>query len=285
MRKTAVALTLIATLLITIAAVIYSVKLAQANPYRYIDKWIPPPADAIPVIISVSSPEKKAIYYMNDVTVAFTVITQGTSINTISDIHFAASWLQDNVTVSTQGSHSSASYNETFHDMPNGNYSIVITANGRGYYVDSTKIDYFDGTMYHFGMTTTSIINFTVATPPEVSILSPKNETYGSSEVPLNLAADKSFSKISIVLDHQDNITINGNATLIGLTDGVHNVTVYTWDIAGNIISSETVTFTVDVPESFPTIFVSAVSAALVTTVAAGLLFYYKKRRRQVEQA
>ena len=279
MRKAAAAITFTMALLITIAAGACSFNLAQANPYRYIDKWVAPPADAIPLIISVSSPEKKAIYYMNDFTVAFTVITKGTSISAISDIHFAASWLQDNVAVPTQGLHTSASYNETFHDMPNGNYSIVIIASGSGSYVDPTRVDYFDGTMYHFTMTTTSIVNFTVATPLEVSILSPKNEPYGSSEVPLNLAVDKSFMKISYVLDYQDNITINGNVTLAGLTNGMHNVTVYAWDAAGKVGSSETITFTIAAPESFPAVFVSAISIASVATVGAGLLLYYKKRR------
>jgi hypothetical protein len=277
-KKALLTIAFLSVLLLSAVAGTQFADLGQANPYRYIDKWGPPPADAIPLIISLSSPEKKATYNVNDVTVAFTVTTQGTSVST-SNIHFAASWLQDNVTIPTQGLHNSASYNETFHDMPNGNYSIVIIAIGSGSYVDPTRIDYFDGTRYHFEMTTMSIINFTIATPLEVSVLSPKNETYGSSEVPLNLAVDKSFVKISYALDYQDNITINGNATLTGLTNGAHNLRVYALDTAGNVGSSETVTFNVDAPEPLPTIFVPAVSIALVATVGAGLLLYYKKRR------
>jgi hypothetical protein len=160
--------------------------------------------------------------------------------------------------------------------LPDGEYSVVITAWGGGGYAEGL-------TAYSFGMTTISVINFTIATPPEVSVLSPKNETYASSDVPLKLAVDKSFSRISYVLDYQDNITINGNVTLTGLSDGVHNVTVHVWDAAGNIGSSETVIFIVDTPESFLAVSVSVVSVASVVTVGAGLLLYRKKRRREAE--
>jgi hypothetical protein len=300
MRKTAVALTLIATLLITIAAGVSSVKLAQANPYLY-HEHVSPPAGSIPLVISILSPRNGDLLNVRAVTLAFDVKTEGTSLSTISAIYFEASWLQEKVTVYEQNTYSPAfpsfcSYNETFGNIPDGNYTIAITARGGGGYAEGL-------TAYSFDMTTTSIVPFIILTSPEVSILSPLpevstlyplpevsilsplNETLSSSEIALNFSVNKSFSKISYVLDDQDNMTINGNVTLTGLTDGVHNVTVYAWDAAGNIGSSETVTFIIDVPESFPTIFVSAVSVALVTTVTAGLLFYYKKRRREAEQA
>lgn len=282
MRKLAIAF--ISLLLFTATFWTYSVKLTQANPYRYIDRWGPPPADAIPLVISVSSPEKKSMYLVNDVTIAFTVTTQDTSIYAISDIHFTASWLQDKVTIPIQGLHKSASYNETFHDMANGNYSISFTAIGSGSYIDTTRIDYYDGTVHHYEMTTVSTITFTVAAPLEVSILSPKNELYGSSEVPLTLAIDKPFVKISYVLDYQDNIAINGNATITDLTNGVHNLTVYASDAAGIVCSSETVTFNVGVPEPDPTVLILAVSIALAVTVIAGLILHYMKRRSEGEQ-
>ena len=45
---------------------------------------------------------------------------------------------------------------------------------------------------------------------------------------------------------------------------------------AGNVGSSETVYFTVDVPESFPVVPVIAVVAVVV---GVGLLVYFKKRK------
>ena len=281
MRKTAATLTLITAFLITAAAGVYFVKLAQANPYMY-HEHVSPPAGSIPLATSVLSPKNNAICNVSAVTLAFDIKTEGTSLNTIYAIYFEASWLQENVTVYKQNTYSPAfpsfwSYNETFWNMPDGNYSVVITARGGGGYAEGL-------TAYSFDMTTNSIVNFTISTSPIVSILSPLSQTYSSSEIALNFDVNKSFSKISYMLDYQDNMTINGNATLTGLTDGVHNVTVYAWDAAGNIGSSETITFTIAAPESFPAIFVSAVSVVSVAIVGAGLLLYYKKRRREAEQ-
>jgi hypothetical protein len=281
-KKALLTIAFLSVLLLSAVAGTQFVDLGQANPYMYYE-YVSPPAGAIPLVISVSSPKNNAVYRVNDIVLAFNVSTQGTSLNSIYGIYFKANWMQDNVTVYKQNSQSPEfptfwSYDETFWDMPDGEYSVVITAWGGGGYAEGM-------TAYSFDMTSISVANFTIATPPEVSILSPLNETYDSSEVPLNLAVDKSFSKISYVLDYQNNMTIDGNATLTGLSNGVHNVTLYAWDAAGNIGSSETVTFIVAAPESFPAMFVSAVSVASVVTVGAGLLLYRKKRRREAEQA
>jgi hypothetical protein len=75
-------------------------------------------------------------------------------------------------------------------------------------------------------------------------------------------------------------VTINGNTTLTDLPNGDHNVTIYATDEFGNIGASETVYFSVEVPEPFPTLQVVAVSVAIVAVVAIGLLIYFKKRRR-----
>jgi len=102
-------------------------------------------------------------------------------------------------------------------------------------------------------MTTISVVNFTISTPPEVSILSPLNKTYDSSAVQLNFTVSKEPSLIEYSLDGQENSTFYGNTTLTGLANGDHNVTVYAIDEFGNTGASETVYFNVDVPEPFPT--------------------------------
>jgi len=279
MRKTVAAV--IITLLITAAAGTLFVRLGNANPYLY-HEHVLPPAGSIPLAISILSPNNNAIFNVSAVTLAFDLKTEGTNLHTIYSVYFEASWLQENVAVYKQNTYSPEfpsfwSYNETFRNLSDGNYSIVITAHGGGGYAEGL-------TAYSFDMTTTSVINFTISPPPRVSILSPLNETYNSSEIALNFAVNKSFSKISFVLDDKNNVTINENATLNGLTNGIHNVTVYVCDAMGNIGPSETVTFTVDVPEPFPAAFVSAISAASVATVGTSLLLYRKKRIRKVEQ-
>jgi len=85
-------------------------------------------------------------------------------------------------------------------------------------------------------------------------------------------------------LDGQDNVTVSGNTTLTELMNGLHNVTVYALDEFENIGVSETVYFTVDVPEPqpapFPTILVVTVSLLSVAIAGIGLVFYFKKRKR-----
>jgi hypothetical protein len=111
--------------------------------------------------------------------------------------------------------------------------------------------------------------------PPKIVFSSPKNLTYDSSDVSVNFTVDELFSKCSYSLDGQDNVTIEGNITLAGLLDGEHSLKLFAIDSAGNIGSSETKYFTVDVPEPFPVVPVISV----VAVVAVGLLLYFKKRK------
>ncbi|MBT0159083.1 hypothetical protein G4O51_03765 [Candidatus Bathyarchaeota archaeon A05DMB-2] len=271
--------------LIAITEVVF-VRLAQANPYtRYDVKHVSPPEGAIPLVISVLSPNDNAVYNVNDIALTFTVSAHNTDIKAISNVSFTASWLQEKTVVYNYNpvSPDFCSYNETFWDLPDGEYSIVITAIGDGSYVEE-RVPYIEGTIYHFDMITVAVVNFTIATSPKVSILSPKNETYSSLAVPLNFTVNKLFSKISYVLDYRENITIGGNVTLTSLSNGVHNITVYAWDAAGNGGSSETVTFTVAGSESFSAMFVPAVSVASLAAVVVGLLIYRRKHRQVVPQ-
>jgi hypothetical protein len=128
-------------------------------------------------------------------------------------------------------------------------------------------------------------------TPPTILILSPtKNESFEvtnitSFEVPLNFTVDEA-SQLSFSLDGQLNTTITGNNSLTGLPVGLHNVTVYAWDSAGNVGASKTVNFTITVrleskPESEPSIVLPlAASTVSIAVVAGGVLVYWKKRKR-----
>ena len=117
--------------------------------------------------------------------------------------------------------------------------------------------------------------------PPRISISSPGNEVYNGTNVPLILSIYEPASSMSYSLDGQDNVTVAGNATLSGLPNGFHNLTVYVTDGSGNTGVSEVVYFNVDAPEPFPTTLVAASSIASVAVVGVGLLVYFRKRRRQ----
>jgi hypothetical protein len=125
-------------------------------------------------------------------------------------------------------------------------------------------------------------VNFTVidVVPPKVSILSiEKDKRYDSSNLVLNFTINEEYSKTTYVLDNQHNVSTVGNLTLTGLSNGEHNVTVYSTDYAGNVGASETINFTVAVPFSILPI-VAVFTVALV--VVAGLLVYHKKHNKDL---
>lgn len=79
-------------------------------------------------------------------------------------------------------------------------------------------------------------------------------------------------------LDGKGNVTVAGNTTLTGLSNGEHNVTVYANDTFGNVYSSQTITFTVAKPSPNISFAVTGVAAAVVV-VCGGLMVYFKKRK------
>ena len=151
--------------------------------------------------------------------------------------------------------------NTTLTGLIDGSHSLVIYAND---------------TVGNMGASLTVI--FTIATPPKISILSPLNQTYTESNVPLIFTLDKPVNCTCCSLDGLDNVTIAGNTTLGELLNGSHNLTVYIIDRSGNTGASEKIYFTVEVPEPFPTTLVIS-SVITVAVVGIGLLVYFKLRK------
>ena len=153
-------------------------------------------------------------------------------------------------------------FNTTLEGLSEGSHCLAV-------YAEDTFGNKGASTTIHFAVDTT---------PPAVSILSIQNRTYDSAAVSLTFAVNESAVKIEYSLDGQSNITINGNSTLTGLPNGVHNVTVYAWDAAGNVGVSQTVSFSVDIQEPCPTTLAAASASAIA--VSMSLLVYLKKRKR-----
>jgi len=146
----------------------------------------------------------------------------------------------------------------------------------------------------HIKPSYTDTVYFSIdLTPPNVTILSPENQTYTianitEASIPLRFTVDENVSQVILNLDEQNDTAIDGNTTLTGLSVGSHNVTVKAVDFAGRVGASETVNFTVaqpePEPESLPVLPMVAVgSAATVALVTAGLLLY-SKRHREVNE-
>jgi parallel beta-helix repeat protein len=81
-------------------------------------------------------------------------------------------------------------------------------------------------------------------TPPNLSIISPEKTTYVTSNVFLTVAVDKPASWMGYSLDGQTYVTISGNTTLTGLSEGAHSLTFYL-SYSGKEYSSSVI-FTVD---------------------------------------
>ena len=123
---------------------------------------------------------------------------------------------------------------------------------------------------------------------PELVVLSLKqHETYTTGDLPLDFAVSTPVSWVGYSLDGQDNVTVKGNVTLAGLSDGEHNVTVYARDDARNFGASEIVTFTVTQTSSTKQLIVAntvAPSTAIIASAAAvsfGLVAYLLRRKKR----
>jgi hypothetical protein len=119
-------------------------------------------------------------------------------------------------------------------------------------------------------------------TPPQISLLSPLNQTYSTSSVGLVFSVDKDVNWTAYSLDGQQNITVTGNTTLTGLPNGLHNIAVYANDTYGNIGSSQTVNFTVEIPQALGSGVKLAVIVIPIVVVCIGIcLLIYRKRRKR----
>jgi parallel beta-helix repeat protein len=209
-------------------------------------------SDTTPPTISILLPENKT-YAGKDVPLTFTV-------------NETTSWMgysldgQMNVTISS---------NTTLNALPDGTHTITVYANDTAGNMDSSDIVYF-----------------TIDTvSPNIEILSPENKTYTTSSVPLTLASDEAISWIGYSLDGQMNITITGNTTVSGLSNGLHSLIVYANDTAGNTGGSEMIFFTIETrrEEAFPTWVLAVI--VTIAIVAAVLLVYFAKVKKTTEKA
>ncbi len=172
------------------------------------------PYETEPPTITILSPENKTYTVNTDIQLTFT-------------LDELADWIgysldgQANVTITG---------NSTLTGLSDGSHCMVVYAN-----------DTFD----NMGSST---IYLTVDTiPPTISVLSPESKTYATEDVPLTFTISESTSWIGYSLDGQANVTIAGNTTLTGPSEGSHGIVIYASDVAGNTGSSGTVYFTIDI--------------------------------------
>jgi len=257
--------------------------------------------------VSVLSPQNDMVYGARDILLSLNVSTKGLESFVVGDFHyissieisevsFAADWLSNETMIyrkprmeewidkTAKFFFMGVSYDKyedlpkidfenltlTLTNVPDGNHTIRVYAVGSG--SEHTMFNW-----YAFYITRSAKVNFVVdTTPPKVTILSLENKTYHTSDLPLNFTTNDPVSQIAYSLDGRANVTLSGNMTLSELSAGLHNVTVYANDVAGNVGASETIYFSVEEP--FPTTRVMAPIAS-VAIVGMGLLVYFRKRR------
>ena len=78
------------------------------------------------------------------------------------------------------------------------------------------------------------------------SLLSPENKAYSTVDIPLEFVVGNPVSWIGYSLDDAANLTVTGNTTLLGLSEGTHSIIVYANDTAGKMEASSKTFFTVD---------------------------------------
>lgn len=272
MKKKALALTFIMVLLLLAVAGTQFVSLGMANPFE--DTYNAPPT------ISIFSPTQNGAAPSN-LLLNFT-ITKSFGWN-VSSGNLRNRLVRVKILIDGQlyrsieaDSHLSSpfSYSEYLQDLADGMHTLALETFCEGWTYEIHGL--WSGKLWYKAFS--DLINFTVyANPPKILLLSMNNKTYEASDVPLIFTVNETTSQISYSLDGEDNVTIGGNITLAGLSNGEHYITVYATDIAGNIGVSETISFSVETP--FPTTLVIAPIASVVVA-GVGLTVYFRKRRK-----
>ena len=262
---------------------VFMLSLVTANPY--IDGGeVPPDAYTHPPTIFISSPENNAVYAANNLTFTFNISapesTTAANPPFISEVYYETDWQEDSIRVYGFPYHydprpTKLDFSFAITEIPEGQHNIAVHATGSGWYLNGLY-------SHDFNIHGSSPVNFVIDTiPPNVTVLSMENKTYGSSDVPLNFVVTEPFSQVTYSLDGQDNVTIAGNTTLTGLANGAHNLTVFATDVAGNTGASEPITFTVagETQKSFSTTAIAASTSAAII-VGVGLAVYLTKAKR-----
>ena len=301
MRKTAATLTLISVLLLTAIAGMFFVNLAWANPYirrSKIEKVIPLPEGTKLPVVTIFNPQSTTSYASKDISLNFSVTTEKSNNISLSvyELYYIASWQngrtgqRDRTAIDMKSAYVTNNYSYTSYavsinltNVPEGPRWVQVYAiSGAIAYGTGHQVSGWHYITYYAAYEETlssSTVEFTIdTTPPRILSLLLENKTYDTSNVPFTLTTNETVSQVLYSLDGQANTTVAGNTSLTNLHNGKHNVTVYAADNAGNIGRSETIDFTVKVPDPVPTVPIAVAFLIAIVAVGAGLLVYFQKQ-------
>jgi parallel beta-helix repeat protein len=119
-------------------------------------------------------------------------------------------------------------------------------------------------------------------TVPTVSMILPQSKTYDTSNVLLVFVVNELPAWMAYSLDGQGNVTIDGNITIEGVSNGTHYVTVYSRDFAGNTGASNTIYFNVDVPGT-PFVYWALLVVVIVAVVLVSIFIWVKRSKNKTK--
>jgi len=272
MKRTALALTLILALSVSIIAGMQTLEVAKAN-------WLPAPA------IIIYSPA--SIIYTNTSIPLHVVVNILSNSPEIMCVLYCVDENSNvtltNLTRTDNEGFAPGRWGSVFHvtsvldNLAEGNHTLKVYSQDAAGKEMSSSVEFTINTQYRY---------------PEVLILSPQNKTYTTTEVPLTWACDEQKIVADYTLDLlsaiplyayftlSGNASLPGNTTLTDLSNGTHTLTVNVITERGS--ASQTVHFTISLetqlqPEPFPTALVVA-SVVLVAVIGIGLVIYFRKR-------
>ena len=170
--------------------------------------------DDTPPTIDILSPTANVTYGERDIPLSFTVAEP-------------VSWSGYSL---DGAANQTAGGNVTLLGVTDGPHTIVVYAND---------------TAGNMGNSTA--VQFAVdASPPTITVLSPENRTYSTTNVSLSFTLDEAASWMGYSLDGAANVTLSGNTTLTSLSITPHSIIVYANDTLDNMGHSDPVLFTID---------------------------------------
>ena len=280
MKKTALALTLILALSVSIMAGIQTLEVANAQ-------YAPPPSIEIYSPIPLPDVHSNASVMLN---VCVNVLPSESDITFIrysldgkANVTLANLTKRDNVWywTTTEGVFAQGKAFGTEASLGNladGNHTLTVYAH------------YADGKEMSKSREFTVDTNYKPWNPPELVLLSPQNQTYTSTELQLTFATNETILSANYLLDNRGGnasqylMGLMGNTTLTGLSNGIHKLTVTVWTERG--LASQSILFTVaqetENQQPFPALMIITV-ALTGAVVGGGLLVYFKKRKPKPE--
>ncbi len=143
-----------------------------------------------------------------------------------------------------------------------------------------------------------SVIFMVDTVASSISVLLPQNKTYTTTDMFLNFTASEVTwtpdgactivppEWIGYSLDGQRMVTITGNTTLLDLSFGTHNLTIYANDTTRNLGTSDAVYFAITQetegePRTFPYFSRCRCFSCFPSVVAIGVKVYFKKRKHK----